>query len=384
MQQPIEKVGMPRTRKPVKRAGAERYILISLICFGLTVVVTRVYLELTGYPQIGNAVLHIAHALWGGLLLFLAALLALILANRWALTVSAILSGVGVGLFIDEVGKFITQKNDYFFPPAAPIIYSAFLLMVLLFLFLREARRPTPRHSMYAALQNLDAVLDNNLDTHTRDRILAELANGRTASEPRIALLADALAHCLTDKSLPLVPYRPDFWARVQDSLRRLGEKVGRRRHRILILGLLIFGSVGALLVAALLLWAWLAIVMEVPNMPAVQVNIDDASTPQPVWLAVRLGLQLLVSLLYLVALIRFWRGHEQGAVNTAIFAALLAFTLVNLVNFYVSQFGALTAFFSNLGTLVVLLTYRAWYLAPANTESPHLAQAEVPHPSSV
>ena len=37
----------------------------------LTVAVTRVYLELTGYPQIGNAELHIAHALWGGLLLFL-------------------------------------------------------------------------------------------------------------------------------------------------------------------------------------------------------------------------------------------------------------------------------------------------------------------------
>ncbi len=37
-----------------------------------TVIATRVYLELTGYPQLGNSVLHIAHALWGGLLLIIA------------------------------------------------------------------------------------------------------------------------------------------------------------------------------------------------------------------------------------------------------------------------------------------------------------------------
>ena len=46
--------------------------------------------------------LHIAHALWGGLLLFVAVLLPLALANRWAIKASALLSGIGIGLFIDE------------------------------------------------------------------------------------------------------------------------------------------------------------------------------------------------------------------------------------------------------------------------------------------
>ena len=111
MQQTTAVTNPPRT--PVKREDAERYILISLTCFGLTVAVTRIYLQWAGYPQIGNAELHIAHALWGGLLLFLSTLLTLIVANRWAFSLSAVLSGVGVGLFIDEVGKFITQKNDW-------------------------------------------------------------------------------------------------------------------------------------------------------------------------------------------------------------------------------------------------------------------------------
>ena len=56
-------------------------------------VVTRLFPALTGYPQIRNSVLDIAHALWG-------ALLPLLLANGWAFTLSALLSGLGVELFI--------------------------------------------------------------------------------------------------------------------------------------------------------------------------------------------------------------------------------------------------------------------------------------------
>ncbi len=80
----------------------------------LTVTLIRLFLAITGYPQLGWGELHIAHVLWGGLALFSAVLLALVLTNRWAYSLSAILAGVGVGLFIDEVGKFITQSNDYF------------------------------------------------------------------------------------------------------------------------------------------------------------------------------------------------------------------------------------------------------------------------------
>jgi hypothetical protein len=94
-------------RASVKRARAETYLLISLSAFAGSVIVTRQFLSMTGYPQIGNSVLHIAHALWGALLLMVAVLMPLLLANGWALSLSALLSGLGVGLFIDEVGKFI-------------------------------------------------------------------------------------------------------------------------------------------------------------------------------------------------------------------------------------------------------------------------------------
>jgi len=61
-----------RIRSAVRRDHAENYMLTSLVAFAVTVIATRVYLELTGYPQLGNSVLHIAHALWGGLLLIIA------------------------------------------------------------------------------------------------------------------------------------------------------------------------------------------------------------------------------------------------------------------------------------------------------------------------
>lgn len=363
MQQTTTRINTSGTRRPVKRPGAEAYVFTSLTCFGLTVAVTRVYLEMTGYPQIGNSELHFAHALWGGLLLFLATLVTLILANRWAFTLSAVLSGVGVGLFIDEVGKFITQKNDYFFPPAAPIIYSAFLLMVLLFLLVRGTRGASPRRSMYSALSDFGEVLDSNLDAQERAHLLAELNNGSTSPEPHIAQLAAQMAAYLQDETIPLVPYRPSYWVRGQHLLRAWGDKLGRKRHRLLVLLLLLLGSASALLVAVLLVLGALAVITHNPDIVPLKITIDETATQHPTWFAVRLVLQLLVSVIYFVALIRFWRGHERGGVAMALFAALLAFTMVNLVNFYVSQFGALAAFFISLATLLVLLAYRAWYL---------------------
>ncbi len=102
-----------KIRSAVRRDHAERYLLTSVVAFGVTVIAIRVFLQLTGFPQLGNSVLHIAHALWGALLLFIAVFLPLLFANHWAIVVSALFSGIGIGLFIDEVGKFITQANDY-------------------------------------------------------------------------------------------------------------------------------------------------------------------------------------------------------------------------------------------------------------------------------
>ncbi len=186
MKSPVRQI-----RSPVRREGASRYLLLVLISFAASVTLTRLFLQLTGYPRIGAGSLHIAHVLWGGLLLFVAALLPLLLANRWASTASALLAGAGTGLFIDEVGKFITSTNNYFYPPAAPIIYVFFLLTVWIYFQIRKSPSQDPRAAFYRVLDGLEEVLDRDLEPAEQAELVRRLQSiEREAEDPDLARLA--------------------------------------------------------------------------------------------------------------------------------------------------------------------------------------------------
>jgi hypothetical protein len=88
-----------------------------------------------------TADLHFAHVLWGGLLMLVALVLSLAFLSRSARELTAILGGIGFGAFIDELGKFITRDNNYFFQPSIALIY---LTLVLLFILTRVFQRQRP------------------------------------------------------------------------------------------------------------------------------------------------------------------------------------------------------------------------------------------------
>src|SRR3989304_7394496 len=187
-----------KIRSLVKREGAARYLRITLICFGVSVIVTRMFLQATGFPQLGGADPHIAHLLFGGLFLFIASLLPLVFANRWVFTTSAVLSGTGVGLFIDEVGKFISSSNDYFLPEAMPIIYAFFLLTLLLYLQVRRSPPEDTRADLYRAFDSFQEVLDYDLETQELSALEKRLKRVQSQDEnPSLAALATSLLNYL-------------------------------------------------------------------------------------------------------------------------------------------------------------------------------------------
>ncbi len=97
----------------------------------VTILVVRLFLEITGYPQVGGSTLHIAHVLWGGLLMAAGTIILFTFLGKQLEALGTLAAGIGFGLFIDEVGKFVTQDNDYFFQPSVAIMYTVFVIFYM-------------------------------------------------------------------------------------------------------------------------------------------------------------------------------------------------------------------------------------------------------------
>jgi len=164
----------PRLRRPPFRRSFDlRQRLTTLFVSAVaTVLLTRSFLAATGYPQVGNSSLHIAHVLWGGLLLTASLIATLAALSPDAKPVAAIAGGIGFGLFIDEIGKFVTKDVDYFYKPAIAIIYVCFVVLFAVIRWL--ARRGFTAGE--AVLIGLDSLQHEAVGTLTDERRAETLA----------------------------------------------------------------------------------------------------------------------------------------------------------------------------------------------------------------
>jgi len=117
----------------IRKENASESILQMLMWAVGTVLTTRLWLEINEYKSIAFGEWHIAHVLFGGILMLAAILTTIVWEGVKAQQMAIILSGIGWGWFVDEIGKFITRDNDYFFRPAIIFIYVSFILLFLLY-----------------------------------------------------------------------------------------------------------------------------------------------------------------------------------------------------------------------------------------------------------
>jgi hypothetical protein len=180
----------------------------------VTILITRLYLELANYPQVGNDVLHIAHLLPGGLLMLLAITVLLGTITRSARDFAALIGGIGFGLFWDELGKFITKDNDYFFEPTAGLIYLSFILF---YLGIRLAQRRTYTEEDYLA-NAIDVAKEGAIkEMDPKEYALARRYLSHVS--PEHALYAETAA--LLNASKPTKKYSPLLYDRIVNIARR-------------------------------------------------------------------------------------------------------------------------------------------------------------------
>lgn len=138
----------------VRNVQTVQHLTTFVVAAVATVLVTRLLLRLMGYPEIGGKGLHIAHMLPGGLLMLASIFLLLGFVGPVVRPAAALVGGIGFGLFIDEVGKFVTADNDYFYRPAAAIMYVVFVLLVLGVQFLSNRRPIDPKEHLANAVDH--------------------------------------------------------------------------------------------------------------------------------------------------------------------------------------------------------------------------------------
>ena len=153
----------------------------------------RWFLAAAGYPRIGSSGIHVAHMLWGGALMLLALLLLLAYLDRSVSHASAVIAGLGFGTFIDEIGKFVTADNNYFFRPAVALIYGVFVVAFLLARVLVGQRRLTPDEALRNALAYMAGTPTRGLQPDDRARV-AELLGQADPADQRTGLARQYLA----------------------------------------------------------------------------------------------------------------------------------------------------------------------------------------------
>ena len=204
----------------MRNADARGFLDIFFVSAVSSILLVRFYLHLTGYPTIGGAKYHIAHMLWGGLLMVAGFVINFAYLGSRLHKFVALLGGVGFGIFIDEVGKFITRDNNYFFRPAVGIIYAIFVVLYIAVTVLTREKKLSAAEYQMNALRSLEEAIMKDMDAQERADVRRYLE--QTPRDDPITRAIEDLVHYLP---LTRDKRRIGLWTRYKQWYLRTYEK---------------------------------------------------------------------------------------------------------------------------------------------------------------
>lgn len=345
---------MPRW--PTKRERADETLLIIMVTAVTSVLVARAFVNVTNNWQLGRGNWHLAHVLWGGLAMFVGGLVPMLFHGSKTRTISGLFFGVGVGLFVDEIGKFITKDNNYFFQPAILFIYGFFVALFLFYRYLGRFNQKDPRSLLYQILGQMEEIAEGDLEINEKKKLLKKIKQvGRRSSGElqnfslKLGMLVKGLPASVDKKELKLM-----IWIK---NLKRFSYyRIFKKKVVLYALLLLAVGDIITSLVTVQQVLWWrhsggsLAMFVETevlyPRFDSYMVGgkiISDA----------------VASLLFLVGIVwvsrrRFRRGllfFQNGLLVNIFFAAIF--------NFYFEQFSAVIGLGINIALLLGITRLR-------------------------
>jgi hypothetical protein len=191
-----------------RNARAGELLELFLVSAVSSVLLTRAWLRLTGYPIIGGHNLHFAHMLWGGILMLIAIIILLAFMGWRTRRRASIIAGVGFGLFIDELGKFITRDNNYFFQPTVGLIYLTFVVLFIVSRYFSQTRVLSKQEYLLNALSLTQEAAVHNLEETERKQALLYLEHA-DPNNPLVPALTQALQQT---RGLAPAPSRVHRW----------------------------------------------------------------------------------------------------------------------------------------------------------------------------
>jgi hypothetical protein len=304
-----------------------------------SILIIRAFLAITGYPQLGGGSFHIAHMLWGGFLMMIAMVLVLSFLGNRMLRIAAVIGGIGFGTFVDELGKFITSDNNYFFEPTIALLYTIFLILFFIFRYIEDHKPLSEKEYIMNAFQLFEEVIHQDMDKSEKRKLMQYI---RHAKHYAFSEELEKLANKIEVTEVKNKNYLNKVFSRFIDIFESFIESVLFRK-----LVIIFFSLQGVILLGNILLIA----AFEIGSIPLFIPDLSDKIT----FIVYGEIFSIILSSVFTIIGVALFRFNRLRSYEMFKYSALVSILVTQFFVFYREQLQAMTGLVISLIVLTVL-----------------------------